>query len=334
MSYSNKIKIKFYITAVCLIFCSEISFSQCISGDCENGKGTYIYDDKTQIEGTWKDRKPNGKCKVIYNDGDTYDGEMIDGVKNGNGKYTAKNGDYYLGYYKDGIHNGYGKIVKTNGYSAEGKFINDSLNGNATIIFSKGGKYVGSVKNNQMDGNGIYYLSNGDKFEGIFKNGDRNGQGILYFAKGGLLKGVWLNDEFVSGSNEKSNNKNSITPILSDGNVYEVNVTLNNVLKLDMIFDTGASEVYFTPDIVMTLIKTKTITEDDLLEGGVFVDANGNVNKAIRFNLKSMLIGNTKIENIPCGVSKNVDGSNLLGLSALKKLGKFEFDFRNSSIKF
>lgn len=315
------------------IYC-QISVSQCISGDCENGNGTYIYPDMTKIEGDWKKGEPNGKCKISKTNGDVYEGDMLNGERNGFGKYIFKNGDYYEGNYKNGIHHGYGKIVKTNGYSEEGKFINDSLNGNATITFSKGAKYVGFVKNNLLDGSGIYYFSNGDKFEGIFKNGDRNGQGILYFAKGGLLKGVWLNDEFVSGSNEKNNNKNSITPILSDGNVYEVNVTLNDVLKLDMIFDTGASEVYFTPDIVMTLIKTKTITDEDILEGGVFVDANGNVNKGLRFNLRSMMIGNNKIENIPCGVSKNVDGSNLLGLSALKKLGKFEFDFKNSTIKF
>jgi hypothetical protein len=257
---------------------------------------------------------------------------MVNGIKEGYGKYTAKNGDYFIGNYKDGIHNGYGKLVLKDGYSEEGIYKNDSLNGNATIMFPDSNKYIGYVKSDKMDGNGIYYFNNGDKFEGVFKNGKRNGQGVFYFSKGGLLKGIWQNDKFVSGSN--NDNKNVVTPILSNGNVYEVNVTLNDVLKLDMIFDTGASEVYFTPDIVMTLIKTKTITEDDLLEGGVFVDANGNVNKAIRFNLKSMLIGNTKIENIPCGVSKNVDGSNLLGLSALKKLGKFEFDFRNSSIKF
>jgi predicted aspartyl protease len=101
-----------------------------------------------------------------------------------------------------------------------------------------------------------------------------------------------------------------------------------------MIFDTGASEVYFTPDIVLTLIRAKTITEEDILEGGLFIDANGNVNKSVRFNLKSVKIGNTTVENVPCAVAKSMDGSNLLGLSALKKIGRFEFDFKNSAIRF
>jgi clan AA aspartic protease (TIGR02281 family) len=114
--------------------------------------------------------------------------------------------------------------------------------------------------------------------------------------------------------------------------VYEVNTNLNNVLKLDMIFDTGAGEVQFSRDIFQTLIKTKTISVDDILEGGYYQDANGNVNYNVRFNLRQMKIGNVKIENIPCCVAKDENGANLLGLSALKKLGKFEFDFDKSVI--
>ena len=106
-----------------------------------------------------------------------------------------------------------------------------------------------------------------------------------------------------------------------------------NGLSLSFIFDTGASEVYFTPDIVLTLIRAKTITEEDLLEGKMFMDANGTLNNSIRFNLKTLKIGEITLENIPCAVSNNIEGLNLLGLSALKKLGSFEFDFNKSVIK-
>ena len=318
-----------------VILFSSDAYCQCINGDCDNGNGTYIYTDKSRVEGSWRNGKPNGKCKVFYNSGATYSGDMVDGKKYGVGKYVFSNGDSYEGSYKYNRQNGSGKFSSADGYYEEGKYVNDTLTGYATLKFSKGDRYVGYTKNSFPDGNGIYYFAGGDKFEGIYKDGKRNGNGTLYYAKGGTLKGTWLNGEYVSGSNKISADKISkmITPSLGKQNIYEVNVLLNDVLKLDMIFDTGASEVYFTPDIVLTLIKTKTINEDDLLEGAYFTDANGNVNKSIRFNLKSMKIGDITLENIPCAVSTNIDGMNLLGLSALRKLGTFEFDFTNTVIK-
>lgn len=332
-----------------------LSYSQCISGDCENGKGVLITPKKTKIDGSWKNGKPDGQCSIFYSDGDSYLGEMSQGLKNGKGKYTGadgsssegiykndtlsgfvtityKSGNTYTGNWSNGNQNGSGKYTKLDGYSEEGKFINDTLDGNATIQYPGGDKYVGEVKKGLKDGKGIYYYKNGGKFEGEYKNGLRNGSGTEYFPKGGTLKGIWVKNEYISGSNTVSNNSNSIIPFLNNGGVYEVNTNLNNVLKLDMIFDTGAGEVQFSRDVFLTLIKTKTIAIDDILEGGYYEDANGNVNYNVRFNLRQMKLGNLTIENIPCCVAKDENGANLLGLSALKKLGKFEFDFDKSVI--
>lgn len=326
---------RIFLTIILFTFLSFKSFCQCISGDCINGIGSYLYSDKTRAEGNWKNGKLNGKAKIFYNSGAIYEGEVVDGKKTGLGKYLFDDGSIYEGSFKDDKKHGAGKFITKSGYSEEGKYINDTLSGYATIKFLNGDKYVGYTINGQPNGNGIYYFSEGDKFEGIYKDGKRNGIGTLYYAKGGTLKGTWINGEYISGSNKLAAERNTslVYPVLGSKNVYEVNVLLNGVLKLDMIFDTGASEVYFTPDIVMTLFKTKTIQEEDLLEGAYFVDANGGVNKSARFILKSMKIGDKIIENIPCAVSNNVDGFNLLGLSALKKLGSFEFDFKNSVIR-
>lgn len=323
------------LCVICQILVGSCVFSQCIVGDCDNGSGTYIFPDKSKAEGSWRNGKLNGKCKIFYKSGATYEGDMVDDKKSGFGKFIYSNGNYFEGSYKSDRKNGTGKYFGTTGYYEEGKYINDTLTGYATIKYSNGDKYVGYTINGSPEGNGIYYFAGGDKFEGVYRNGNRNGNGTLYYAKGGTLKGTWLNGEYVSGSNKLNTDKNSkmITPLLGKQNVYEVNVLLNGVLKLDMIFDTGASEVYFTPDIVLTLIRTKTISEDDLLEGAYFTDANGNVNKSIRFNLKSLKIGDVTLENIPCAVSNTIDGLNLLGLSAIKKMGAFEFDFTNTVIR-
>jgi clan AA aspartic protease (TIGR02281 family) len=324
-----------YMVFLILIITPLISFSQCISGDCENGVGIYVTKEKDRMEGTWKNGKLEGKSKIAYKSGELYEGNMIQGVKNGVGKYIYSNGDYYEGSWKNSKQNGAGKYVAKSGYSAEGKYVNDTLDGYATIKFSEQEKYIGYVQNSLFEGKGIYFFPNGDKFEGNWSASKKNGAGTYYYQKGGTLKGIWKDNVYISGSSitNKADSLKVINPVLSNSGIYEVNVSLNNVLKIDMVFDTGASEVYFTPDVVLTLFKTKTITEDDLLEGAMFMDANGNVNKSARFNLKSMQIGNIKLVNIPCAVSSNVNGANLLGLSALRKLGKFEFDFNQAIIK-
>lgn len=316
------------------VFTSIIGHAQCITGDCENGVGTYITKTKTRMEGTWKNGHLNGESKIYFASGDRYEGNMIDGVKSGYGKYVFAKGESYEGNWKNDLQNGAGKYKKTNGYSEEGSYTNDTLKGYASITFSNGDKYEGNVVNSIPEGKGIYYAANGDKFDGMYKNGKREGQGIIYYSKGGTLKGLWANGDFVSGSNNTVEDPNkTIYPILGDGGVYEVNVSLNNVLKLDMVFDTGASEVLFTPDILLALLRTKTISDEDILQGGMFVDAGGNVNKSVRFNLKTLTIGNITINNIPCSVSKNMESTNLLGLSAIKKLGSFQFDFTKGIIK-
>jgi clan AA aspartic protease (TIGR02281 family) len=352
----------YIIYTLLLLLLPFITFSQCISGDCENGQGVSITKNKDRIEGTWKNGKLEGKVKIEFASGDKYEGQMLDDKKNGVGKYTFKNGsfqegkyindtltgivsiknsngDKYAGYWKNGKRNGAGKFEKLDGYFEEGKYINDQLNGYATIVFSNKGKfsvkYVGYMNNGVFEGNGVYYYANGDKFEGNWKGNKENGPGTYYYQKGGTLKGIWNDGVFISGSDasNKTDTLNTIIPILNNGGVYEVNATLNGVLKLDLIFDTGASEIVFTQDIFRTLLKTKTISDEDNLEGREYMDANGNINLKSRFNLKNIKIGNITIENVPCAVSKNIDGPNLLGLSAIKKLGKFEFDFNQTIIK-
>lgn len=348
---------RFYLILFIVIFLSpSIANSQCISGDCENGKGIYVYPDKTKADCFWKNGKPEGQCNIFYSSGASYVGQMTQGRRNGIGKYTYPSGSFeegkyindsligfvtinyadgskYIGNWSNGKKNGNGKYTQSNGYSEEGNYYNDSLSGNVTITYSNGDKYVGFAKNAAKEGKGVYYFSSGDKFEGNYKNNLRSGDGTLYYAKGGTLKGTWLNGEYISGSNNSKNlNENAIIPFLNNGGVYEVNTYLNNVLKLDMIFDTGAGEVQFSRDIFQTLIKTKTISVDDILEGGYYEDANGNINYNVRFNLRQLKIGKAVLENIPCCVAKDEKGSNLLGLSALKKLGKFEFDFDKAII--
>jgi hypothetical protein len=47
----------------------------CISGDCLNGNGTYVYDDGTKYTGTFKDGSISGSGECSFYNGDYYNGE-------------------------------------------------------------------------------------------------------------------------------------------------------------------------------------------------------------------------------------------------------------------
>ena len=51
-----------------------IGYGQCISGDCENGFGTFIYHDETKYEGKWKNDKKHGQGTMTWNSGSKYVG--------------------------------------------------------------------------------------------------------------------------------------------------------------------------------------------------------------------------------------------------------------------
>lgn len=316
-----------------LFFSFSFSFSQCITGNCEDGEGTYIYSDKTKVVGSWKGGKSIGNCQVFYPDGSTYTGGMKESEFFGLGKLITSDNVIFEGNFINGNLNGKGKRTHPDGYTLEGNFVNDTLSGYGNIKYSNGTIYKGEILNFLRHGKGTYQEINGDTFEGNFKENKINGEGIWKYAKGGTLQGTWLDGEFISGPNLNGENENKLNLIQSPGGVYEVNVTFNKVLKIDMILDTGAAEVYLTSDIVLTLFKAKTINEGDILEGGYFMDASGHVNKSVRFNMKEIKMGNIILENVSCGINTKIDGVNLFGLSALKKLTNMKIDFRNNTLE-
>jgi len=65
-----------------------IGFGQCISGDCENGYGTYIWDSGEKSVGEWKDGLTHGQATYTSASGDKYVGEYKNDNKHGLGTMT------------------------------------------------------------------------------------------------------------------------------------------------------------------------------------------------------------------------------------------------------
>ena len=89
-----------------LLFLPLIGFGQCVSGDCENGYGTYTYADGENYVGEWKDDKQHGQGTYTFGEGewegDKYVGEWKDDNKHGQGTYTYSDGTVEEGLWKEG----------------------------------------------------------------------------------------------------------------------------------------------------------------------------------------------------------------------------------------
>jgi hypothetical protein len=156
----------------------KISFqndnSDCVSGDCKNGQGTFTFPDGRKYIGEYKDGKWNGQGTFTFPDGRKYIGEFKDGRSNGQGTSTFPNGTKYVGEFKDGRSNGQG-----------------------TFTFPNGTKYVGEFKDGKQNGQGTLTYPTVSKYIGEFKDGKRNGQGVMFKVNGEILSGIWVNDNFM-----------------------------------------------------------------------------------------------------------------------------------------
>jgi gag-polyprotein putative aspartyl protease len=111
------------------------------------------------------------------------------------------------------------------------------------------------------------------------------------------------------------------------GGVYEVPVTLNGVMTLNFVLDSGAAEVLIPAEVMLTLMHTHTVSADDFLPGRTYVLADGSKVKSPRFILRSLKIGKHHIESIPASINK-VNSSLLLGQNLLERLGVWSLDSR------
>ena len=93
----------------------ETPKSQCVSGNCVNGKGKIIFANGDICEGDFLNGKLDGYANCNYKSGAIYAGNLKEGKMEGNGKMTFENGVSYEVNWSDGKMNGEGKMYDQNG---------------------------------------------------------------------------------------------------------------------------------------------------------------------------------------------------------------------------
>ena len=116
-----------------------------------------------------------------------------------------------------------------------------------------------------------------------------------------------------------------------ENGVYSINLEINNSLKLDFIFDSGASIVLIPEDVFRVLIRMKTIKKEHMLGVQRFTIADGSTMEKPVFLISSLKIGNIEIENVKASVGE-LNSDLLLGQSFQKEFKVLKIDNKNNKL--
>ncbi|MFM8487671.1 MAG: hypothetical protein ACKOCH_15185, partial [Bacteroidota bacterium] len=86
-----------------LLLClSTEASAQCITGDCQNGIGTYLFPSGAKYTGHFKNGEINGVGVCYYTNNSKYQGEWANRYPDGRGTKTYSDGTVRSGLWKKG----------------------------------------------------------------------------------------------------------------------------------------------------------------------------------------------------------------------------------------
>jgi len=163
---------RLFVLAILLAATTTQSTAQCISGNCQNGIGTYRYSANSKYTGQFLNAQRHGKGKMSYSDGSEYDGPFNYGKKHGDGgTITYINGDKYVGQWSGDYPNGKGKYFFKTRERYEGNFVNGEFDGQGTMNYTDGAYYTGGWKKSKKHGTGTLVGVDGNQKSGTWNQG-------------------------------------------------------------------------------------------------------------------------------------------------------------------
>jgi hypothetical protein len=123
----------------------------------------------------------------------------------------------------------------------------------------------------------------------------------------------------------------TVVPMVPDGGTFAVPVTINDQISLKFVVDSGASDVSIPADVVMTLVRTETITDADFLGKQTYRMADGSTVPSQRFVIRSLKVGDKTLENVTGSIAP-VSGALLLGQSFLSRFKSWSIDNQRKAL--
>lgn len=115
------------------------------------------------------------------------------------------------------------------------------------------------------------------------------------------------------------------------GGTFDVACQVNG-LPLNMVFDTGASDVSISKVEADFMLKNSYLGRDDIKGRKYYQTADGGISEGTVITLKEVRIGDAVIRNVEASVVKSQKAPLLLGQSVLERFGTFTVDNINSKL--
>lgn len=155
----------------------------------------------------------------------------------------------------------------------------------------------------------------------------------------------WLKQHEMSWSQVVIDQENAVTrktvagaigrasiPLTRESGIYKVPVTINGIIPVAFILDSGASDVVIPADIVAIMMKTGTLSSSDFTGTKTYKLANGSTVPSNTFRIRSLRVGDKVLENVDATMT-GVDGVLLLGQSFLGKFQRWSINNSNHTLE-
>lgn len=115
------------------------------------------------------------------------------------------------------------------------------------------------------------------------------------------------------------------------GGTFEIPCNING-LALQMIFDTGASDVTISSVEANFMLKNGYLSEKDIKGKKYYQIANGLLSEGTVITLHEVKIGDAVLRNVDASVVKNQQAPLLLGQSVMERFGTITIDNQNNKL--
>lgn len=115
------------------------------------------------------------------------------------------------------------------------------------------------------------------------------------------------------------------------GGTFEIPCDING-LALQMIFDTGASDVTISSVEANFMFKNGYLSEKDIKGKRYYQVASGQLNEGTVITLREVRIGDAVLKNVDASVVKSQKAPLLLGQSAMERFGTITIDNQNNRL--
>ena len=137
--------------------------------------------------------------------------------------------------------------------------------------------------------------------------------------------------EFELEMPEKDETITEIAVKRNPGGTFEIPCDING-LALQMIFDTGASDVTISSVEANFMFKNGYLSEKDIKGKRYYQVATGQINEGTVITLREVRIGDAILHNVDASVVKSQKAPLLLGQSAMERFGAITIDNQNNKL--